>query len=411
MPTSPPPSPSTFLARVGARRPWVVGGMAYGIASVPLVTRAAEAGCLAFYGAAGVPMPEVERALACLDPALSVGVNVAHHPHPTRDGALLRCVARHGLRFVEASGFLRPTPELLGYRFGGLADGEAPRFLMVKLSRTEAAARWLAPPPLRTVRRAVDEGWLTAAEAEGCRGSALADALVLEGDSGGHTDRRSWLTLLPVVRAMGGNTPTWLGVAGGLGTPEAVAAALAAGADFALGGSVHQSCREAGVRGDVRRWLEDAGPEDFAYAPSPVRFGTSARVQVLGRPTPFARHAQRVEAIWKAGMPSPDDQGFLEARLGSSLEAAWARTAAWLEAHDPALLAAARGPRDELALMCRGWLARCARRAVDDDGSDDVQVWCGPALAALNARTSGTPLARDRDIAELCTFLAPQEIP
>jgi PfaD family protein len=401
---SPTPPPDARLAATGATRPWVIGGMAYGIAGPRLVNAAAHHGCLAFYGAAGVPLDQIDRDLAALDPSLPVGVNVAH-ADATRDAAVLARIRSHGLERIEVSGFLRPTPEVLAFRFGG------PSFVLAKVSRLGAARSWLAPPRARTLRTCVERGLLTPAQADAARDRPCADGLVLEGDSGGHTDRRSWLTLLPAVRALPGGRHALLGAAGGLGTPEAVAAALAAGADFALGGSVHQSCAESGVRSEVRSALLDAGVEDFSYAPSAVWFGTPARVQVLD--TPFAQRARRLEALWHArGDERLDgtDLAFVESLFGP-LPEAWNETATWLSTHAPSLLDDAHTRRHRLALLCRRWLARCARRAVHDDGGEDIQIWSGPAVAALNTRTAGTPLSSERPIGALVRWLCPQEIP
>ncbi|MEZ4321476.1 MAG: nitronate monooxygenase [Myxococcota bacterium] len=393
--------PPALLAS-GAHRPWVVGGMAHGISSVALVNEAARAGCLAFYGAAGLDLERVSADLAALDPTGPVGVNLAH-ADPARDAAVLACARAHGIDRIEVSGFLRPTPEVIAFRFGG------PSFVLAKVSRLAAAQAWLAPPHARTLRTCVEQGLLTNAQADRARDRPCADGLILEGDSGGHTDRRSWLALLPAVRALPGADRAVLAVAGGLGTPEGVRAALASGADLVVGGSVHQSCLESGVREPVRTALLDASVEDFAYAPSAVWFGTPARVQVLANR--FASRADRLERVW---LRSGDerlagaDLAFVESLLGP-LPAAWSETSGWLEAHDPELLRGATTRKARLALLCRRWLATCARRAVVDDGGDDVQIWSGPAVAALNARSAGSPLARERPVGALVRWLCPQE--
>lgn len=398
-----------FLQRVGARRPWVVGGMAHGIGGVELVTEAARAGCLAFYGAAGLEVARVVADLDRLDPALPVGLNLAHHS-PTHDAALLDAARRRGLRAVEVSGALRPTAELVAHRF---AQTPAPRFVLAKVSRTRAVHAWMAPPTARVLRDAVQRGLITEPDAERAAHTPCADALVLEGDSGGHTDRRAWLPMLADAQAQRRDRPVWIGVAGGFGTPSAVRAALAAGADFVLGGSVHQTCVESAVRPDVRTWLEDAGTEDFAYAPSAVWFGTPARVQVLARPTPFAAHADRLERIWRERGDQPlsgADRTFVEDLLGCPIHEAWMGVRDWASMHDPSLLAATTTDRARLALVCRGWLASCSRRALVDDGRPDVQVWSGPAAAALNHRSAGTALRRDRPVGALVRWLCPQEL-
>ena len=77
----------------------------------------------------------------------------------------------------------------------------------------------------------------------------MADDVTCEADSGGHTDRRPLLVLLPVIRQLrdeltppgGWPRPVRIGAAGGLGDPAAVAAAFALGADYVVTGSVNQA--------------------------------------------------------------------------------------------------------------------------------------------------------------------------
>src|SRR5439155_1523592 len=56
----------SFLSVHHVRFPYICGEMANGIASVEMVTAIAKAGMLGFFGAAGLPLPEIERAIATL---------------------------------------------------------------------------------------------------------------------------------------------------------------------------------------------------------------------------------------------------------------------------------------------------------------------------------------------------------
>src|SRR5215475_14575357 len=74
----------SFGERHGTRFPYVAGEMAKGIATTRLVVAVARAGMLGFYGAAGLPLGQVERAVdemsAELGPTRSWGVNLIHQP-------------------------------------------------------------------------------------------------------------------------------------------------------------------------------------------------------------------------------------------------------------------------------------------------------------------------------------------
>ena len=75
----------TFSETHGTRFPYVTGSMANGIASVRLVSEMARAGCLGFFGAAGLSPGRVEGALDELqrelgDAGLPWGANLIHSP-------------------------------------------------------------------------------------------------------------------------------------------------------------------------------------------------------------------------------------------------------------------------------------------------------------------------------------------
>ena len=83
------------------RFPYIAGAMARGIASTTLVAAMAEAGMLAFFGAAGLPLVTVERALVELGSRLrgrSWGCNVIHTPNePAWEAGLVDLLLRHGV--------------------------------------------------------------------------------------------------------------------------------------------------------------------------------------------------------------------------------------------------------------------------------------------------------------------------
>ena len=84
----------------------------------------------------------------------------------------------------------------------------------------------------------------------------MAHDVTAEADSGGHTDNRPAITLLPTMLALRDRLqkqfnyadPPRVGLAGGIATPASVAAAFAMGAAYVLTGSVNQACVESGSR-------------------------------------------------------------------------------------------------------------------------------------------------------------------
>ncbi|MDJ0782740.1 MAG: PfaD family polyunsaturated fatty acid/polyketide biosynthesis protein [Desulfosarcinaceae bacterium] len=414
-----------FKKAFGLRYAYVCGAMANGITSVEMVTAAGQAGMIGFFGAAGLSPHEVESAidrLQAVSPAIPFGFNLIHSPN---DMALERTIAELYLRRrvtrVSASAYLDLTPPLVYYRVKGIharPDGTivCPNKVVAKVSRMEVVRRFLAPPPEKHLSILVNEGVISDAEAALARQVPMADAVTAEADSGGHTDNRPALALLPTFLALrdaamarhGFQRPIPVGLGGGIATPDAAAAAFAMGAAYILTGSVNQACREAGTCAAVRRMLAEAEQADVIMAPAADMFEMGVKVQVLKRGTMFAMRAAKLYDLYNRyaafeELP-PADRQFVETQLlRGSYAAAWEQTKTFFQERDPAQIDRARkDPKHMMALVFRSYLGQTSRWAVRGaaDRQIDYQIWCGPAMGAFNAWTQGSFLAKpeNRDV-------------
>ena len=118
------------------------------------------------------------------------------------------------------------------------------------------------PAPKAMVDDLLRKGWITPEEAHLAQYVSVAEDIIVESDSGGHTDNQAISALFPsivqlrdkIVREHQFTRPIHLGAAGGLGDPQGVAAAFAMGADFVLTGSVNQGCVESGLDASGRHF-------------------------------------------------------------------------------------------------------------------------------------------------------------
>lgn len=98
-----------FLSHYGVRYPYMAGAMANGIASADLVIALASHGLLASYGAGGVRLEQVDKALAKITAAVNgapFAVNLIHSPsEPAMENGLIDILLRYGVTIVEASAF------------------------------------------------------------------------------------------------------------------------------------------------------------------------------------------------------------------------------------------------------------------------------------------------------------------
>lgn len=407
-----------FRSAHGVSTAYVAGAMANGIASVEVVSAMARAGMLGFFGAAGLPTPRIRAAIDTLRSTLGdlpFGVNLIHSPaEPRQEQETVDLLVETGVRAVEASAFLGLTPMVVELRAKGLRahpDGTLvpARRILAKVSRPEVAEKFLRPAPTEMLRTLVERGRLTEAEAKLAARLPMADDLTAEADSGGHTDNRPLVVLLPLLRSLAGQirgeegTPdrVRIGAAGGIATPAAAAAAFAMGAAYVLTGTVNQACVEAGTSPMVRQMLAEAGMADVGMAPASDMFEAGVEVQVLKRGTMFPMRGGLLYD-WYRGHASlealpADVRDRLERQiLRAPVAEVWAACEAFFRERDPAQLErAARDPKHRMALVFRWYLGLSSRWAIggDTDRRTDTQVWCGPAIGAFNDWTRGTFLA------------------
>jgi PfaD family protein len=318
-----------------------------------------------------------------------------------------------GVPIVSASAFMGLTPAVVRCAVAGLrvVDGRIVRARRVfaKVSRPEVAAKFMSPAPPELLRTLLDRGQITPAEAELAARVPVAEDITVESDSGGHTDNRPLVALLPAILALRDELtrthdyarPVRVGAAGGLGTPEGIAAAFGAGAAYVVTGSVNQACVESGLSGDAKSMLAQADVADVIMAPAADMFEQGVKLQVLRRGTMFAPRAGRLYELYRTypGLDAiPEAARALLERdiLRAPIAEIWAGTAAFWRDRDPAELARAEAdPKHQMALVFRWYLGKASRWAIDGDADRrvDYQIWCGPAMGAFNRWTAGTFLA------------------
>jgi trans-AT polyketide synthase, acyltransferase and oxidoreductase domains len=409
----------TFGEAHGVRFPYVAGEMAGGIATTRMVAAMAGAEMLGFFGAGGLDLAAVERAVEELLQALpgrtNWGVNLIHSPQePALEEAVAGLLLARGVPRISASAFMTLTPAVVRCAASGLrreADGwiTRPTQVFAKVSRPEVAEQFLSPAPEPLLRSLVERGQLTVEEAALARLVPVAEDVTVEADSGGHTDNRPLAVVLPVILALrdamrlryGYQRPIRVGAAGGLGTPAAVAAAFALGADYVLTGSVNQVAVEAGVSEDAKNLLAQADVADVVMAPSADMFELGVRLQVLRRGTLFASRAGLLYDTYRDHASLESVPAALLARierevLQRPVAEVWAATREFWRQRNPAELSrATRDPKHRMALVFRWYLGNSSRWAVIGDTARraDYQLWCGPAMGAFNRWVDGSFLA------------------
>jgi len=406
-----------FCELHGVRFPYVAGAMANGIATTELVIAMAQAGMLGFFGAAGLAYPVVEEAIGRLEAALghtslAWGANLIHSPNePELEARVADLFLRRGVKKVSASAYIGLTLPIVRYAASGLTTDAAGRIqrknaVFAKISRPETAKHFLAPAPKAMLDALVAAGQLTQAEAELALRVPIAEDITVEADSGGHTDNQVLTAVFPIIAALrdtmsaehGYERPIRVGAAGGLGTPEAVAAAFALGAAYVLTGSVNQSAIESGLSVEGKAMLATATAADVLMAPAADMFEQGVDVQVLKRGTMFGPRARRLYQAYREHVGLDAIDAALRIRLeeevlGVGFDELRANTRAFWDERDPSQNARAdQDPKHEMALCFRWYLGLSSRWAIRGESSRrlDFQIWCGPAMGAFNDWVKGS---------------------
>ncbi len=408
-----------FRKKHGLRYAYVAGAMANGITSVEMVRAMGRAGMLGMFGAAGLAVGEIEEAMVRLKRELDdlpFGSNLIHSPSdPEHELAVAKLYLKRGIRLVSASAYLDLTLPLVYYRVKGVRRGEngetvCPNKVVGKVSRVEVARRFMSPPPEKFLKALLERRMVSEEEAFLAGSIPMADDITAEADSGGHTDNRPAISLLPTMLALrdemvskhGYKAPICVGLAGGVSTPAATAAAFAMGAAYVLTGSVNQSCVEAGTSEEVRCMLAESSQADVTMAPAADMFEMGIKVQVLKRGTMFPFRASKLFDMYTK-YPGMDDIPRKEREMlerdyfKCGLEEAWRQTASFFRARDPKQIELAeRDPKHKMALVFRSYLGRSSGWATSGDPSRriDYQIWCGPAMGAFNEWVRGSFLEK-----------------
>jgi len=408
-----------FKKTYNLRFAYIAGAMANGITSVEMVEKAGQAGMVGFFGAAGLSLNQIEAAIDRLQETLKeipFGFNLINSPNdPELEAAVVQLYLKRGITLVSSSAYLDLTLPLVYYRVKGIHRDKSgsivcPNKVIAKVSRVEVARKYFSPPPEKLLAQLVERKMITGEEADLAKSIPMAEDLTAEADSGGHTDNRPAITLLPTLVALRDemtekyrySRPPCVGLGGGIATPDSAAAAFAMGAAYILTGSINQSCVEAGTSQAVRQMLAEAGQADVTMAPAADMFEMGVKVQVLKRGTMFPLRAAKLYDLYCnydrfENIPGKQRVVLERDFFRQSFQDEWEQTKNYFEMHDPRQIERARkDPRHKMSLVFRSYLGKSSNWANSGDPlrKIDYQIWCGPAIGAFNQWVKGSFLEK-----------------
>lgn len=422
-----------FKKEYNVKYAYVAGAMYKGIASKELVVKMGKAGLIGYLGTGGVPLDRVEEAIQYIQRELchgeAYGVNLlCNLQNPQVEDESVDLFLKYGVSNIESAAYMRMTPSLVRFRLKGIHRNEngeivAPNKIMAKVSRPEVADLFMSPAPEKIVQKLFEGGRLSHDEAELGKKVPMSEIICVEADSGGHTDQGVAYALLPAmislrnekIKQYGYKKKIKIGAAGGIGTPEAAAAAFIMGADFILTGSINQCSVEAGTSDIVKDMLQDINVQDTIYAPAGDMFEIGAKIQVLRKGVFFPARANKLYDLYSHhnSLDEIDEKTkkqIQEKYFKKSFAQIWGETKTyWSKIKPDEIVKAEKSPKHKMALIFGWYFGHSTWLALtgSEEQRVDYQVQCGPALGAFNQWVKGTELEnwRSRHVDEIAEKL------
>ncbi|MBD2136386.1 PfaD family polyunsaturated fatty acid/polyketide biosynthesis protein [Anabaena sp. FACHB-1237] len=409
---------ANFLETYQVKYAYKTGAMAQGIASEEMVIALGKQNILSSFGAGSLSLSRIETAIHRIQKSLHhqpYAFNLLYNPsEPIMERRLTELYLQHQIRIIEASAFLDITDNLVYYRAAGLSLNSAHKIeiknrIIAKISRREVAIKFLQPAPTKTLKHLVQQGLITELQASLAEKIPLADDITVEADSGGHTDNRPLVCLLPSILELRDEIqgkynyekPVRIGVAGGISTPQSALAAFMLGAAYVVTGSINQACIEAGTSEHTKQLLSQAEITDMMMAPAADMFEMGVKLQVLKRGTLFPIRAQKLLELYKKynsihEIPTTEKEKLEKQIFRKPIAEIWQETTQYLTQRNPEKLAKANNnPKVQMALIFRWYLGLSSRWSNNGEpGREmDYQIWCGPAIGSFNNWVKNSYLA------------------
>jgi len=285
---------SEFKKTYGLKYALYGGAMANGIASADMVIALGKAGCMGSYGSGGQRLEVVEKEIDKIKSALNgkpYMINMLSNRNLQMEMDLAKMLVEKEVPAVEASAYIVPSDALVYYRVKGIREENGkiviPHKIIAKVSREEVLEKFVSPPPAEAVTSLLKNGFITAVEASLAARIPMADDITVEADSGGHTDGRPLVSMLPALIALAKRKQTEfgyqqkvrVGAGGGIGTGLSCLGAFEMGAAYVVTGSVNQGCVESGTSVYVKQILAETAMADVTMAPCADMFEMGARLR------------------------------------------------------------------------------------------------------------------------------------
>ncbi len=407
----------SFRKEYNVKYSYASGSMYRGIASKELVVKMAKSNLLSFLGTGGMSFQEMNNSLDFIKSQLhkgeTFGANLMYQLGKREaEMKTVKVLLNHGITVIEASAYMQLTKALVYYRLVGLTKNEKGKVqgynrIIAKVSRPEIATLFLRPAPQKIIDQLFEDGLINEQQITWSREIAMADDICVEADSGGHTDGGVAMVLFSAIQELRNELqaefkyirPVRVGLAGGIGTPQAAACAFVMGADFIVTGSINQCTVESAMSDAVKDLLQDMNIQDTTYAPAGDMFEFGSKVQVMKKGVLFPARANKLYEMYKQYDGLDDIPEKIIARLEKNyfkktIQDVWSETQVYLRKIGDVddIEKANKNTKHKMSLVFRWYLGHSTQVALKGimDSKSDFQIHTGPALGAFNKWVKGS---------------------
>ncbi len=185
-----------------------------------------------------------------------------------------------------------PSPEVVLARLRGITENRASK-VFVRVSLPETAALFSQPAPQSMVEELLKSARLTEAEAQRASSIPLATHIVVDGGA----ESRDLMTLLPAIRRVCKGDRIRIGIAGSVGTPDALEGVLAMGASFVLFENVFQALEGSSLGSRAQDMVHKMRISDVQKSWFPEGYEFQLKEDTVRAGTLYCRRAERLHEI------------------------------------------------------------------------------------------------------------------
>jgi trans-AT polyketide synthase/acyltransferase/oxidoreductase domain-containing protein len=407
-----------FSEKYSIKYPYVVGSMYRGISSKEMVVKMGQSNLIAYLGTGGMLLEnigeDIDYILSNLKSKQSFGVNLLYNFNDsTLESSTIDLLLEKKVTKIEASAYIKITKPIVKFRVSGFRMENniviQDHHIMAKCSRTEIAEKFMSPAPSKIVDELLKEGHITAEQAAIAKIMPMSCDICIEADSGGHTDQSLPGVLFPVFKMVRKKmqetykykAPVFLGLAGGIGSPEAIVASFVLGADFVLTGSINQCTPEANQSELVKDMLQNMSTNDTDYAPAGDMFEIGAKIQVLKKGVFFPAKANYLYLLYTHynsldELPDAVIERLENQYFKNKIGKIWEDVKAFFIKRELEILIdkANKDAKFKMSLVFRwyyGYSSKIAQQGIEAN-KVDFQIHTGPALGVFNEWVKNTEL-------------------